>query len=199
MLRALTRCARLTTCALVLIGLPLGAYAGQRAYVGQKATDGAVTLYTQRFQETLADGTSVADLAVRTVDGFLQLTRKTYPGGECRTETTAIVDQAGFPVAAGASSSTTPLFIVDDELVALVRCVDAGCKARSGTPSPGPEPFSVSWCDTTALSNHQCACHEVQAGKIRARVGTDCKRTPVTTSLINLLHWVYAAYIIQDY
>jgi hypothetical protein len=199
MLRALTRCARLTTCALVLIGLPLGAYAGQRAAIGQKAADGALTLYTQRFQETLEDGAAVADLAVRTVDGFLQLTRKTYPGGECRTETTAIVDQAGFPVQAGASSSSKPLFIVDDAFVALVRCVDAGCKARSGTPSPGPEPFSVSWCDTTALSNHQCACHEVQAGKIHARVGTECRRSPVATSPISLLEWVYAAYIIQDY
>ena len=135
MMKALTCSARAAACVLMMIGLPLGAYAGQRAVVGQKAADGSVTLYTQRFQETLGDGTSVADIAVRTVDGHLQLTRKSYPGGECRTQATAIVDQAGFPVAAGPSSGSKPLFIVDDEPVLLVRCTDAGCKARSGTPS----------------------------------------------------------------
>jgi hypothetical protein len=199
MMKAVTCGARAAACVLMMIGLPLGAYAGQRAAVGQKAADGSVTLYTQRFQETLEDGASVTDIAVRTVDGYLQLTRKSYPGGECRTQTTAIVDQAGFPVAAGASSSSTPLFIVDDEPVLLVSCTDAGCKARSGTPSPGPEPFSVSWCDITALSNHQCACHEVKTGRIHARVGAECKRTPAVTIPIVLLEWVYAAYIIQDY
>jgi hypothetical protein len=199
MMKDLTRGVRMSVCALVMIGLPLGAWAGQRALVGQKAADGGVTLYTQRFQERLEDGSSVTDIAVRTVDGHLQLTRKSYPGGECRTQTTAIVDQAGFPVAAGSSADSKPLFIVDDEPVLLVRCTDAGCKARSGTPSPGPEPFSVSWCDITAVSNHQCACHELKTGSIQARVGTECKRTPAVASPIVLLEWVYAAYIIQDY
>jgi hypothetical protein len=199
MSRALACSARLTACAIVMLGLPLGAYAGTKAVIGQKAADGSVTFYSQRFHAELQDGSRVAELDVRTVDGYLQLTRKSYPGGECRMETAPIVDTLGNPVQAGASSDPKTLFVVDEEPISLIRCTDAGCKSRSGAPSPGPEPFSVSWCDMTRLSGHECACHEVKSGAIRVRTGAECKRTPVVEIPMVLIDWVLGAYIINDY
>jgi hypothetical protein len=198
MLRALIRGARLTACALAMIGLPVGAYAGTKAVIGLKAADGGVTLYSQRFHDALEDGTRVAEIAVRTVEGSLQLTRKGYPGGVCRVETAQIVDAVGNPVQAGAGSGPQTLFVVNAGPTLLTRCTDAGCKSRSGGPSAGPEPFSVAWCDVTPISAHQCACHELKTGAIHARIGADCRRTAVEIPMA-LPQWVIAAYIISDY
>jgi hypothetical protein len=122
MQKALKRGARLMACAVVMTGLPLGAYAGAKAVIGQMAADGAVTLYSERFHDELADGTRVAEIAIRSVDGYLRLMRRSYPGGECRLESTPIVDTVGDPVQAGAGSDPKTLFVVNAQPISLVRC-----------------------------------------------------------------------------
>jgi hypothetical protein len=115
----------IVTLSLCLASVP-PALAQTSAVVGQRNADGSFQVYRQRFQPTFADGTPVARVEIRDVDGFVRVARWAADG--CRGESTLA------RIGIGLGDGPQPVIILTSQPLELLSCEDRGCAEQHGSP-----------------------------------------------------------------
>jgi hypothetical protein len=167
----------------VLLATAASALAQQSAVVGQAKSDGTFRIYYDRFLPTFADGTPVARIEIKTVDGFTRVYRWAADG--CRGESTLARLGDSLP-----GLDWVPVLVLTSHPLEIFTCEDNGCAATFTNPG-------IREAKCQAFGDLKCVCvtNNLTGDAPTAVLGDYCKRRLRTLSTWDLAHWVLPAFI----
>lgn len=167
----------------VLLVSAASALAEQSAVIGQAKADGTFRIHRDRFQPTFADGTPVAKIEIRTVDGFTRVYRWAADG--CRGESTLARLGDSLP-----GLDWVPVLILTSHPLDIFTCEDNGCAAAFANPG-------IREAKCQAFGDLKCVCvtNNLTGDAPTAMLGDYCKRRFRSSWPWSLEQWVLPAFI----